>query len=88
MKIWEILLPNFWIQLKVIKHKLYNSLKFLQKSFLILLFLCFNSYAGNAEKPNNLVVLGKNNAPVKIKIFSSLTCPHCASFHKNVIPQI
>ena len=53
-----------------------------------MLFLCFNSYAGNAEKPNNLVVLGKNNAPVKIKIFSSLTCPHCASFHKNVIPQI
>jgi len=34
------------------------------------------------------VVLGQNEAPVKIKIFSSLTCPHCAKFHINVVPEI
>tara|TARA_B100001123_G_C15056459_1_gene925742 strand:- start:368 stop:874 length:507 start_codon:yes stop_codon:yes gene_type:complete len=33
-------------------------------------------------------VLGANDAPVKIKVFSSLTCPHCASFHIKVIPKI
>ena len=50
----------------------------------------------NKEKPykeslntqNNLIVLGNNQAPVKIKIFSSLTCPHCASFHMKVVPKI
>ena len=30
----------------------------------------------------------KTNAIVKIKIFSSFTCPHCASFHTNVIPKL
>ena len=36
----------------------------------------------------DMVVLGPYNAKVKIKIFSSLTCPHCASFHKLVVPKI
>ena len=42
----------------------------------------------NLNIQDNLIVLGSNNAPVKIKIFSSLTCPHCASFHIKVIPQL
>jgi len=33
-------------------------------------------------------VLGADNAPVKIKVFSSLTCPHCANFHIKIIPEI
>jgi len=35
-----------------------------------------------------MVVLGADNAPVKIKIFSSLTCPHCANFHIKIVPEI
>ena len=35
-----------------------------------------------------MIVMGKENAPVKIKIFSSLTCPHCANFHIKVIPKL
>ena len=38
--------------------------------------------------PKDFVVLGANNAPVKIKIFSSLTCPHCANFHMKIVPEI
>ena len=34
------------------------------------------------------MVLGPDNAIVKIKIFSSLTCPYCANFHNEVIPKI
>ena len=37
---------------------------------------------------SDLIVLGAENAPVKIKIFSSLTCPHCADFHIKVVPEI
>ena len=37
---------------------------------------------------SDLIVLGAENAPVKIKIFSSLTCPHCANFHIKVVSKI
>ena len=40
------------------------------------------------DKNKDLVVLGSSKAPVKIKIFSSLTCPHCANFHINVVTKI
>lgn len=32
--------------------------------------------------------LGKPDAPVKITEFASLTCPHCANFHKNTLPEL
>jgi protein-disulfide isomerase len=41
-----------------------------------------------SDTKNNLIVLGSDKAPVKIKIFSSFTCPHCANFHFKVIPEI
>ncbi len=34
------------------------------------------------------MVLGSNDAPVTIQEFSSLGCPHCANFHRNILPQI
>jgi protein-disulfide isomerase len=61
---------------------------FLLKVFLIYLFISLKSYAENIDKNNNYITLGEDNAPVKIKIFSSHTCPHCASFHINEIPKI
>jgi protein-disulfide isomerase len=41
-----------------------------------------------SQAGENIVTLGSNDAQVKIKIFSSLTCPHCASFHTKVVPEI
>ena len=41
-----------------------------------------------AENKNDLITIGSNDAAVKIKIFSSLTCPHCANFHQNIVPRI
>ncbi len=32
--------------------------------------------------------MGTENAPVTIIEYSSLSCPHCASFHKDVLPQL
>ena len=32
--------------------------------------------------------LGKADAPVTVIEYASLTCPHCADFHVNVLPQI
>ena len=33
-------------------------------------------------------VLGKPNAPVTVIEYVSLTCPHCANFHKTVFPRV
>jgi protein-disulfide isomerase len=33
-------------------------------------------------------VLGKADAPVTIQAFESLTCPHCAAFEKETMPEI
>ena len=61
--------------------------------FLIIIFLFFailsvKSYSDNLEKNDSLIVLGSDTAIVKIKVFSSFTCPHCAHFHINVLPEI
>ena len=61
-------------------------INFLVQFFFI--YLIFTSIASTENNNINSVVLGEDNAPVKIKVFSSLTCPHCASFHKDVVPEI
>ena len=32
--------------------------------------------------------IGKSDAKVNIKVFSSLTCPHCAKFHENIFSRL
>ena len=72
----------------MINHNLNLKLFFLVKVFFIYFIICLKSYADNPKTPADLIVLGTNNAPVKIKIFSSLTCPHCANFHTKIVPEI
>ena len=71
----------------MIRYNLNFKLLFLIKFFLCFI-ICLKSYAENTKKLSNLVVLGNDSAPVKIKIFSSLTCPHCADFHTKIVPKI
>ena len=61
---------------------------FLIKIILIYLIFSSQSFSDNVNTNSGLLVLGSDVAPVKIKIFSSLTCPHCASFHINVVSKI
>ncbi|MGD9502505.1 MAG: DsbA family protein [Methyloceanibacter sp.] len=34
------------------------------------------------------IVLGKEDAPNTIVEYASMTCPHCATFHKTVLPEL
>jgi len=34
------------------------------------------------------VVLGDPNAPVTVIEYASMTCPHCAAFHANTLPEL
>tara|TARA_Y100001970_G_C14139185_1_gene806127 strand:- start:360 stop:962 length:603 start_codon:yes stop_codon:yes gene_type:complete len=62
--------------------KINFNIFFLINIIFIYIILCFKAYS------DNFVTLGNDEAKVKIKIFSSLTCPHCANFHKNIVPKI
>ena len=64
------------------------KLFFFIKIFIIYLIICLKSYADDSKVDKSIVAIGSYDAIVKIKIFSSLTCPHCANFHINVIPEI
>ena len=66
----------------MIKDKLIGKIFFFTKATLILFLLCFKVLS------DDFIALGNKDSPVKIKIFSSLTCPHCANFHKNVVSKI
>ena len=72
----------------MIRYNLNLKLLFLMKVLFVYFIICLKSYADTPKTLSDLVVLGVDNAPVKIKIFSSLTCPHCANFHIKIVPEI
>ena len=54
-------------------------------TFLISFFLFFNTSIADDD---NILKIGNANAKVKIKVFSSLTCPHCAKFHLKIFEKL
>ena len=56
--------------------------KFIYK--VLFFFLIF--FSVNAE--NKILSIGSSDAKITIKVFSSLTCPHCANFHKNIFENL
>ena len=76
------------MQRKMTKTKTKFILFFLINIFFICLIISVRSKADDLKIQDDLIVLGADEAPVKIKVFSSLTCPHCANFHIKVVPQI
>ena len=50
------------------------------------IFIVLFSFSVNAENTN--LGIGNTNAKITVKVFSSLTCPHCASFHKNIYGEL
>ena len=72
----------------MIKSNLNLRLFLLIKICIIYLFICLQSYADDSSAQKNMVVIGSDDVFVKIKVFSSLTCPHCANFHIKVVSEI
>ena len=54
-------------------------------TFLIYFFFNHSVIAGDQIKP---IIEGNINAKIKIVVYESLTCSHCANFHKNVYPKL
>ena len=60
----------------------------MKKLFLIILFLTFSSASLNSEIKINPISEGNIDAKIHLIIYESLTCGHCANFHKNVYPDL
>ena len=52
----------------------------------IFLFLYF--IPANSQSEVKPIIAGNLDSKVKLIIFESLTCSHCANFHKNVYPSL
>ena len=60
----------------------------IKNKILICIFVTFFAMSANAK--DDFPYYGKLDPEPKIvvKVFSSLTCPHCADFHLNVMPKL
>ena len=54
---------------------------FLETIFLILIVL-------SVQAESKILSIGDSKAKVIVKVFSSLTCPHCASFHDSIYKNL
>ena len=61
-------------------------MKEINKLFYKIFFLIFFIFSVHAE--SKVLSIGSLDAKVTIKVFSSLTCPHCASFHTNIYEKL
>jgi len=57
------------------------------KKFLFILMIFFSSYSPSNGEIKRIVV-GNEDAKIVIIAYESLTCSHCANFHKDVYPQL
>jgi protein-disulfide isomerase len=55
--------------------------KFLQIVFYFLITL-------TTQLESKVLTMGNSDAKVTVKVFSSLTCPHCASFHNEIFNNL
>jgi len=54
--------------------------------FKILVLLCLSTFCNASEIKK--ISEGNIDAKIKIIVYESLTCSHCADFHKNVYPEL
>ena len=58
----------------------------MKKIFIVLIL--FFGFISNINAEIKRIVSGNQNAKIVILAYESLTCSHCADFHKNVYPQL
>ena len=60
------------------------------KKFLIIFVIFFINLNPKSFGNENLngIVEGNEDAKIEILVYESLTCPHCATFHKEIYPDL
>ena len=54
--------------------------------FIILILIIFTTFT--VDLKSKILSIGDQGANVFIKVFSSLTCPHCANFHYSIFNDL
>ncbi len=60
-------------------------MKEINKFFLIIVWVVF---CFNVQVESKILSIGNAKARVTVKVFSSLTCPHCANFHTTIFNNL
>ena len=60
----------------------------MKKIISIIFFSIFFFETSNSENIINRIYEGNIDAKIKLIVYESLTCSHCADFHKNVYPNL
>tara|TARA_B100001121_G_scaffold304467_1_gene320069 strand:- start:724 stop:1302 length:579 start_codon:yes stop_codon:yes gene_type:complete len=58
------------------------------KKLLLFIFVFLNTNNIFADDSFLPIIEGNKNAKVKLIIYESLTCSHCANFHKDIYPEL
>ena len=58
------------------------------KKIIFLLLIFFTSVLNVQAEEIKRITVGNKDAKITIIAFESLTCSHCANFHKNVFPEL
>ena len=58
------------------------------KKIIFFLVIFFSVFSNVNSKEIKRITVGNKDAKVTIIAFESLTCSHCANFHKNVYPEL
>ena len=59
-----------------------NEISKIFKTIFILIFVF------SAQAESKMLSIGSPDAKVTVKVFSSLTCPHCATFHTSIFNKL
>ena len=60
--------------------------KIIKKLFIILMLSLFSQNLLVANE--SVLSIGSENAKITVRVFSSLTCPHCANFHEKIFENL
>ena len=60
----------------------------MKKIFTTVFIIFFYFLPKNVQSEIKPIIEGNIDAKVKLIVFESLTCSHCADFHKNIYPSL
>ena len=60
----------------------------MKKTLLSIFYIIFFANSAFSENKINPIYEGSPDAKIQLIIYESLTCSHCADFHKNVYPNL
>ena len=59
-----------------------------RNNYFITIVLILTQFFINTNLSSEILKIGNENAKITVKVFSSLTCPHCASFHEKIYDNL